>query len=109
MLRRRVELLAKFYLEMCMLCLKPLNGDLTADHRRPRKMGGSERDDGYANLVPAHFLCNTQKGSKRMPELLQRCIIVLEKALAIPNYLTGPERRTAERLLDDLKDEALKQ
>lgn len=50
----------------CSICKLILHWkDTTADHIKPRKSGGSERDDRVENLAAAHWICNTQRGSKR--------------------------------------------
>ena len=36
------------------------------DHIKPRGMGGGFRDDSDSNLQPAHFICNSLKGSRRI-------------------------------------------
>lgn len=61
---------------ICPLCEKPLAWkDSTVDHREPRKMGGSERDDRQENIQAAHGVCNTRKGSKReaLPDEVLGC------------------------------------
>ena len=51
---------------ICAICHKPLSWkDTTCDHKKPRKMGGSERDDRQENLAAVHWICNTERGSKR--------------------------------------------
>jgi len=51
---------------ICAICHLRLNwGDTTADHIKPRKSGGSERDDRQENLAAVHWTCNTERGSKR--------------------------------------------
>ena len=56
--------------KICPLCHKPLTlGDSTVDHREPRKMGGSARDDRQENIQAVHLICNTLKGSRRIVDL----------------------------------------
>lgn len=51
---------------ICAICHEKLAwGDTTADHVKPRKMGGSERDDRQENLRAVHWRCNTERGSQR--------------------------------------------
>ena len=51
---------------ICGICKLHLNwGDTTVDHIKPRKSGGSERDDRQFNLSAVHWLCNSSRGSKR--------------------------------------------
>ncbi len=56
----------------CHLCKKPILTfeELTVDHEQPRT-GGSHpirgcHDDRAENLKPAHGLCNSKKGSRRI-------------------------------------------
>ena len=39
--------------------------EAVGDHIRPRKMGGSERDDRECNIQAVHPICNGLKSSKR--------------------------------------------
>ena len=41
--------------------------DVVPDHREPRGMGASWRDDHPDNIQAAHRRCNQEKGSKRIP------------------------------------------
>ncbi len=52
----------------CGICHYKINSfdDYVLDHRKPRGMGGGKRDDSEENLQPAHFWCNTEKGSRRI-------------------------------------------
>ena len=51
---------------ICAICHLRLNwADTTADHKNIRGMGGGSRDDRQANLAAVHWVCNTQRGSKR--------------------------------------------
>jgi 5-methylcytosine-specific restriction endonuclease McrA len=51
---------------ICAICHLQLNwGDTTNDHIKPRKSGGSERDDRQENLAAVHWKCNIERGSKR--------------------------------------------
>ena len=54
----------------CHLCERPILdfSDYTLDHLRPKGMGGGSRDDSENNLRPAHWKCNIEKGSKRLPK-----------------------------------------
>lgn len=50
----------------CSICGERLNwSDATVDHIKPRKSGGSERDDRQENIAAAHGICNTMRGSRR--------------------------------------------
>ena len=50
---------------ICAICHLRLNwADTTADHKQPRGMGGSTRDDRQENLAAVHWACNAEKGSK---------------------------------------------
>lgn len=52
--------------KICAICHKFLNwGDATVDHIKPRKMGGSSRDDSQSNISAVHWVCNIKKGSQR--------------------------------------------
>jgi 5-methylcytosine-specific restriction endonuclease McrA len=52
--------------KICAICRQRLNwADTTVDHKNPRGMGGGSRDDRQENLAAVHWLCNTEKGSKR--------------------------------------------
>jgi len=52
--------------KICGICSLPLAWkDTTCDHIKPRKSGGSERDDRQENLAAVHWVCNAQRGSKR--------------------------------------------
>jgi hypothetical protein len=61
----------------CALCGKPMSeDDVTFDHQDGRGMGGSRRDDrieidGKRFNAAAHEKCNGEKGSRRVPYLLQ--------------------------------------
>ena len=51
---------------LCAICHKPLRWiESTVDHKKPRKMGGSERDDRQDNIAAVHPICNTTRGSQR--------------------------------------------
>ena len=51
---------------LCGICKLPLRwADSTVDHIKPRKSGGSERDDRQENIAAAHAICNSQRGSRR--------------------------------------------
>jgi hypothetical protein len=52
---------------LCSICVKPLEDiqDVVPDHKDPRGMGGSWRDDRPENIGAAHSLCNQRKGSIR--------------------------------------------
>ncbi len=52
---------------ICTICHKRMNWEqATTDHIKPRKMGGSERDDRQENLAAVHWWCNSAKGSRRI-------------------------------------------
>ena len=47
-------------------CKKPIPFDFaTADHIKPRGMGGGSRDDRQENIQAMCWWCNSLKGSKR--------------------------------------------
>lgn len=51
---------------ICGICDQPVGfAEFTIDHVVPRGLGGGTRDDRVENLQPAHFCCNSEKGSKR--------------------------------------------
>jgi hypothetical protein len=51
---------------ICAICHLRLNwADTTADHKTPRGMGGGARDDRQENLAAVHWVCNTERGSRR--------------------------------------------
>jgi HNH endonuclease len=53
---------------LCGICHKPLAwADSTVDHRSPRGMGAGSIDDRQENLQAVHALCNSLKGSRRIP------------------------------------------
>jgi hypothetical protein len=56
---------------LCSICAEPLTNmnDVVPDHKEPRGMGGSWRDDRAENIGAAHSLCNIEKGSRRFPKL----------------------------------------
>ena len=63
--RRRIA----WYLQngICAICHEPVSMvQATTDHIKPRKMGGSERDDRQENLAAVHWWCNSKKGSQRI-------------------------------------------
>lgn len=39
--------------------------DSVADHILPKGLGGGTHDDREGNLQPSHYMCNSEKGSKR--------------------------------------------
>lgn len=51
----------------CSICECSLEDmrDVVPDHKEPRGMNGSWRDDRPENIGAAHSLCNLEKGSKR--------------------------------------------
>lgn len=51
---------------LCGICHKPLTDmtDVVPDHRLPRGMNASRRDDRF--IQAAHSKCNLEKGSKRI-------------------------------------------
>jgi hypothetical protein len=51
----------------CCLCGKLIRfrSEYTLDHREPGKMSGC-KDHSLENLGPAHFICNVEKGSRRI-------------------------------------------
>ena len=50
---------------LCYWCKKPMNGEYTAEHVKPKHAGGKTRAD---NIVAAHAKCNNE----RHPEMQQR-------------------------------------
>lgn len=51
---------------ICPIChLQLFWKDATVDHIKPRKSGGSARDDRQENIAAVHGLCNATKGSRR--------------------------------------------
>ena len=56
---------------LCSICHKPLPWkDSTVDHIAPRGMGAGSIDDRQENIAAAHAVCNCQKGSRRIPNLI---------------------------------------
>jgi 5-methylcytosine-specific restriction endonuclease McrA len=72
--RNRVKAVVAAHGEICWLCHKPINGDLTMDHVVPRSKGGRANRD---NLRPAHELCNSKRGNGPPPELVLRTDMML--------------------------------
>lgn len=64
--RRREAMYERDHGECC-ICglLIRCKSEATFEHKNGRGMGGSRRDDRIENNGVAHWLCNTQKGSKR--------------------------------------------
>jgi 5-methylcytosine-specific restriction endonuclease McrA len=55
------------YGRICALCLSPLKfREMTIDHILPRSLGG---EHSYANVQPAHRLCNHVKGNSHEDEI----------------------------------------
>lgn len=52
----------------CHLCGEAIIrlSDYVLDHIKPCGMGGGSRNDDESNLGPAHWICNSEKGSKRL-------------------------------------------
>jgi hypothetical protein len=52
----------------CAICHEEFTdcNDIVPDHRDPKGMGGSWRDDHPDNIQATHFWCNEEKGSTRM-------------------------------------------
>lgn len=66
---RRRMFVWQAYDRICRLCSRPCaEFDVTIDHRDPRGMGGSGRDDrpGTGAIWPAHLICNGDRGSRRI-------------------------------------------
>jgi hypothetical protein len=75
--RKRVELMHERQLGLCAICVRPLRLEqATFDHEVPRGLGGGFRDDrievdGVPQNAAVHGLCNANKGSRRVPYLIQ--------------------------------------
>ena len=41
---------------------------IVPDHIQPKGMEGARADDRESNIQAVHYVCNTDKGSKRLPE-----------------------------------------
>jgi 5-methylcytosine-specific restriction endonuclease McrA len=55
----------------CGLCGKPFETlvGIVAEHIKPKGLGGARADDRSENIQAAHqYPCNSEKGSKRLPE-----------------------------------------
>lgn len=89
---------------LCGICGERITdfNDLVPDHIEPGKMGGC-RDHSDENLQPAHWLCNLQKGSKRMDnqELIARSGDRLDSMVAqnFPQVLIDMEVQHLAKLL----------
>jgi len=55
---------------ICALCHEEFTdyNDVVADHKNPKGMGGSYRDDHPSNIQATHYWCNGEKGSSRMDD-----------------------------------------
>jgi hypothetical protein len=68
---RRRLFVYQAYNQECRLCGRfCMWEEATVDHREPRGMGGSGRDDRPATgaIWPAHYRCNGLRGSRRLGE-----------------------------------------
>ena len=56
---------------VCYLCGQEIRNpnDVSQDHTIPKSMGGQTREE---NLVVAHKLCNSKKGSMNIQEFLEQ-------------------------------------
>jgi hypothetical protein len=54
----------------CAICREEFTeyGDIVADHKNPKGMGGAFRDDHPRNIQATHYWCNGEKGSIRMDD-----------------------------------------
>ncbi len=54
----------------CAICHEEFTdyNDIVPDHRDPKGMGGSWRDDHPDNIQATHWWCNADKGSTRMDD-----------------------------------------
>lgn len=67
--QNRTWFVFQVYDRKCKLCGRDLpQSALTADHIQPRGNGGGWRDDRVSNLWPAHYFCNSRRGSRRIYE-----------------------------------------
>lgn len=75
--RHRLQLMHERQDGLCCLCALPLRlEEAVFEHQRPKGMGGAFTDDRIeVDGVPingaAHWNCNSSKGSKRTPYLIQ--------------------------------------
>lgn len=68
---RRLKVSWEEQKHICPWCAKPLRwSEATMDHTAPRGMGGGARDDRPENIKAVHGLCNSLKGSRRVPYLV---------------------------------------
>ena len=53
---------------ICAICHEEFTdyNDIVPDHKNPKGMGGSWRDDHPDNIQATHWWCNEEKGSTRM-------------------------------------------
>jgi hypothetical protein len=54
----------------CAICHEEFTdcSDIVPDHKNPKGMGGSWRDDHPDNIQATHWWCNGEKGSTRMDD-----------------------------------------
>lgn len=65
--RHRLVFVFQVYDCVCQLCGFSVSwSECTADHITPRGSGGAWREDNVLNLWPAHGICNTRRGSRRI-------------------------------------------
>lgn len=75
--KNRIELMWERQLGLCCLCGMPLRlSESTFEHQRPKGMGGGFTDDrievdGIPINGAAHWICNGNKGSRRVEYLIQ--------------------------------------
>jgi len=55
---------------ICALCHREFTdyNDIVPDHKNPKGMGGSWRDDHPDNIQAVHWCCNSEKGSTRVDD-----------------------------------------
>lgn len=76
--RKRVEIMFERQMGRCALCLKPMRLELaTFDHANGRGLSGAWRDDrvevnGVWQNAAVCWPCNSAKGSRRIPYLIQQ-------------------------------------
>ncbi len=68
-MRKLLMMKVKEQMAVCPLCELPFTDmfEIVPDHREPRGMGGSMRDDSPKNIQATHALCNLIKASRRLP------------------------------------------
>lgn len=66
---RRADVVYEEYRHRCWLCGGSLIRDsMAVDHKIPKGTNSGWRDDRIENIAPAHYPCNSRRGSRRIAE-----------------------------------------